>query len=87
MGGVYFSQGASTLVELARKIEKTLDDSEKHNMSLDSNIDITDRQHLGWTVEEMEKKPKEKQSIFLKNMKELLQDPTNEWFAFFHVHS
>jgi hypothetical protein len=87
MGGAYVSKGASTLVELARVIEETLDGYRERGLYLDQRITMIDRQHLEWEVEAQEKEPKEKQSMFLNNYKELLKNDTYDWFAFFHVHT
>jgi hypothetical protein len=87
MGGMYSSIGNSTLVGLAREIEKGLAEGEKGGLSLDGSIKIIDRKHLEWEFEDMAKQPKEKRSVFFDEIETLLKDSSNEWFAFYHVHT
>jgi hypothetical protein len=87
MGGASVSMGSPTLADLAQKIEKAVADAEKVNMSLDDSIQVTNRRNLERRFEDMEKEPKEKRGTSFDRIKKLLEDRSDEWFAFCHFGS
>jgi|GEM_PF-1399520 hypothetical protein len=80
------SVASSTLAGLVQKIEEILGNGRSTGLSLDGSISVMDRKLLELEVEKMKLKTKEKRTVFYDDMKRLLSDKSNQWFAFFHVH-
>jgi hypothetical protein len=80
------SVASSTLAGLVQKIEEILGNGRSTGLSLDGSINVMDRKLLELEVEKMKLKTKEKRTVFYDDMKRLLSDKSNQWFAFFHVH-
>ena len=80
------SVASSTLAGLVQKIEEILGNGRSTGLSLDGSINVMDRKLLELEVEKMKLKAKEKRTVFYDDMKRLLSDKSNQWFAFFHVH-
>ncbi len=80
------SVAGSTLAALVQKIEEILGNGRSTGLSLDGSINVMDRKLLELEVEKMKLKTKEKRTVFYDDMKRLLSDKSNQWFAFFHVH-
>jgi hypothetical protein len=79
------SRASSTLVTLANEVQAALEEFGKKGMKLSEGIRVLDRKHLELDVESMKLKPKDKRSDFFESARELLFEPSNQWFAFFHI--
>ena len=71
-----------SLSALAQEVERSLDEAEGRGLYLDGPITIRDRKHLERELEAEEKKGMPGPSI-----KKLLSNDSDQWFAFFHVHT
>jgi hypothetical protein len=81
--GVSVSKASSTLVDLAEQVQKTIEEHGNKGLQLVEEIRVVSRKNLEALVEAMKLKTREKRMEFFDPARELLLEPSNEWFAFF----
>jgi hypothetical protein len=81
--GVSVSKASSTLVGLAEQVQRTIEEHGKKGLQLVEEIRVISRENLEALVESMKLKTREKRTEFFDASRELLLEPSNEWFAFF----
>ncbi len=81
------STASSSLTGLVQEIQNILERDKTMGLVLENSINLIDRKHLQVEFESMKLRTKDKRSVFFDDMRKLLADAANEWFAFFRVHS